>query len=266
MKMTNRWNRSIYRLWAPVYDTLMEGLFRSGHKRAMDLLALQPGERVLLVGVGTGADLLLLPSGVQAVGIDLSPAMLARAWAKLPLPGRDVSLIQGDAQQLLVDESSFDAIIFNLILSVIPDGSACLRENLRAMKSGGRAVIFDKFLSENGNISPRRRALNYITTLFGTDITRKFDEINAGSGWKVIEDEPSLLRGMYRVILLRKDYIPTTRNRRFLSSPVFQAVGQDNILSYGYFFASAISTGSPHIGRTSASTISNPTSSRDAWA
>jgi phosphatidylethanolamine/phosphatidyl-N-methylethanolamine N-methyltransferase len=205
MKMTNRWNRFIYCLWAPVYDAMTEGLFRPGRKRAMECLALQPGERVLLVGVGTGSDLLLLPSGVQAVGIDLSPAMLARARAKLPLPGREVTLIQGDAQQLLVEASSFDAVIFNLIVSVIPDGAASLRENLCALKSNGRAVIFDKFLPESGKLTPERRFLNIFSTLLGTDITRRFDKTNAGSGWKVIQDEPSLLGGMYRVILLKKD-------------------------------------------------------------
>jgi hypothetical protein len=37
------------------------------------------GQRVLLPGVGTGADLPLLPAGTCAIGVDLSPAMLARA-------------------------------------------------------------------------------------------------------------------------------------------------------------------------------------------
>ena len=205
MKMTNRRNRFIYRLWAPIYDTVMEGLFRPGRKRAMDFLALRPGERVLLVGVGTGSDLLLLPPRIWAVGIDLSPEMLARAGAKLPLPDREISLLQGDAQQLLVQESSFDAVIFNLILSVIPDGSACMRENLRALKGNGRAVVFDKFLSENRKLTAGRRLLNVFTTLFGTDINRRFGEIQSGSGWKVRLDEPSLLGGMYRVILLEKE-------------------------------------------------------------
>jgi len=205
MKMTNRRNRFIYRLWAPIYDTVMEGLFRPGRKRAMDFLALRPGERVLLVGVGTGSDLLLLPPRIWAVGIDLSPEMLARAGAKLPLPDREISLLQGDAQQLLVQESSFDAVIFNLILSVIPDGSACMRENLRALKGNGRAVVFDKFLPENRKLTAGRRLLNVFTTLFGTDINRRFGEIHPGSGWKVMLDEPRLLGGLYRVILLGKE-------------------------------------------------------------
>ena len=169
----------------------------------MQTLALQPGERVLLVGVGTGLDLPLLPQGVEAVGIDLSPAMLARARARLPLPGREVALIQGDAQQLLADEGGFDAVLFNLILSVIPDGAACLRENLRALKPGGRAVIFDKFLSDEGKLGIRRRLLNLFSTLFGTDITRRFGDLAKGCPITVVSNEPSLLRGSYRVMLLR---------------------------------------------------------------
>jgi phosphatidylethanolamine/phosphatidyl-N-methylethanolamine N-methyltransferase len=203
MKMNNRWNRIIYRLWAPVYDSTVEHFFARGRRRAMQILDLQPGERLLLVGVGTGLDLPLLPQGVEAVGIDLSAAMLQRANAKLPLPGRNITLIQGDAQQLLVDEGSFDAVLFNLILSVIPDGAACLRENLRALKPGGRAVIFDKFLPDDGRLSFGRRLLNLGATLFGTDITRRFGQLAKGCRIAVLSNEPSLLRGAYRVILVR---------------------------------------------------------------
>jgi phosphatidylethanolamine/phosphatidyl-N-methylethanolamine N-methyltransferase len=204
MKMTNRWNRVIYHLWAPVYDAFLEGLFHAGRKRAMECLALRPGERVLLVGVGTGADLSLLPPGVQAVGVDISPEMLRRARAKLPLAGRSVELIQGDAQELLVDKASFDAVIFSLILSVIPDGMACLKENLRALKGGGRAVVFDKFLPENRKLTAGRRFVNIFSTFLGTDITRKFSNLANGTDWNVVANEASILRGMYRVILLER--------------------------------------------------------------
>ena len=114
MKMSNRWNRFIYRLWAPIYDSTVDRLFLSGRTRAMELLDLQRGETVLLVGVGTGADLPLLPAGVDATGIDLSPEMLAKARLKLDQCPATVKLIQGDAQSLLVDEASFDVVILNL--------------------------------------------------------------------------------------------------------------------------------------------------------
>ena len=204
MKMTNRWNRFIYRLWAPVYDATVGHFFLPGRKRALELLDLQPGERVLLVGVGTGEDLPLLPEGVQAVGVDISPDMLARARSKRPLAGRDVTLMEGDAQQLLVEEAAYDAVIFNLILSVIPDGEACLRQNLRALKPGGRAVVFDKFLPDGGQLTLARRLLNLGSTLFGTDITRRFGDLATGLGIQVVCHEPSLLNGAYQVILLMK--------------------------------------------------------------
>ena len=75
----------------------------------MRLLDLKAGERVLLVGVGTGADLPLLPEGVYAVGVDLSPDMLARARSKLPLLDCPVILLEGDAQSLLVETASYDS-------------------------------------------------------------------------------------------------------------------------------------------------------------
>lgn len=204
MKLTNRWNRFVYRLWAPVYDALLERLFHPGRVAAFRLLGLRPGERVLLVGVGTGADLPLLPEGVEAVGIDLSPDMLRRAGAKLPLPGRRVTLLQGDAQALLVPAAGFDAAVLNLILSVVPDGNACLQAAAQALKPGGRMVVFDKFLPDRGRLSPLRRLLNGFSTLFGTDINRRFGEISRGCGCVVLAEEPSLLGGVYRVILLQR--------------------------------------------------------------
>lgn len=203
MKMTNRWNRVIYRLWAPAYDATVDRLFQPGRQQAMEALALKPGERVLLVGVGTGADLPLLPEGVQATGVDLSPEMLAKAQGKLPLERREITLLQGDAQKLLVEEAAYDAAILNLILSVIPDGKACLWATRRAVKEGGRAVVFDKFLAGSKKPSALRRLINLFSTIFGTDINRRLEEMIDGTGWKVVQEEASILRGMYRVIVLQ---------------------------------------------------------------
>jgi phosphatidylethanolamine/phosphatidyl-N-methylethanolamine N-methyltransferase len=174
-----------------------------GRKRAFTLVKLQPGERVLLVGVGTGADLPLLPPGIIVTGIDLSEDMLAQARKKIPMPNIEIILQQGDAQTLLVEEASFDVVVFNLILSVIPDGKACLRENLRALKFGGRVVVFDKFLPDSGKLSGFRRFMNFFSTLLGTDINRRFGDLAKDSGLVLELDEPSLMNGMYRIMLLR---------------------------------------------------------------
>lgn len=205
MKLTNEWNRLIYRLWSPVYDAVIGSFYARERKRTVEALKLRPGERVLLVGVGTGADLPLLPEGVEAVGVDLSPDMLKRAQARLPLAGRAIALVQADAQGQVVEEGRFDAVIFNLILSVIPDGAACWREALRALKPGGRAIVFDKFLPQTGSVTVGRRLLNLFTTLIGTDINRRFSDLAVGAGFTMLRDEPSLLGGAYRIIEVRKD-------------------------------------------------------------
>ncbi|MFT3894326.1 MAG: class I SAM-dependent methyltransferase [Anaerolineales bacterium] len=204
MKMTNHWNQVIYRLWAPIYDSTVNRLFAPGRKRALELLCLQAGECVLIPGVGTGADIPLLPAGVDATGIDLSSDMLAKARLKLDRCSASVKLIQGDAQALLVDEKSFDAVVLNLILSVIPDGNACLQSALRALKPGGRIVVFDKFLPEGSSVSLGRRFTNLFSTLLGTDINRRMSDLMRNCPCVVMHDEPSILNGMYRVIFLKK--------------------------------------------------------------
>jgi phosphatidylethanolamine/phosphatidyl-N-methylethanolamine N-methyltransferase len=204
MKMTNRWNRFIYRLWAPIYDSTVNHIFMPGRRRALEVLALHPGERVLLVGVGTGADFPLLSEGLDVTGIDLSRDMLARARLKLPLSLCTVTLIEGDAQALLVEESGFEAVVLNLILSVIPDGNACLRSAWQALRPGGRAVIFDKFLPEGEKVTLARRFINLFSTLLGTDINRRLSDLMEGLPWVVVQDEPSIAGGIYRVILLQK--------------------------------------------------------------
>lgn len=204
MKMSNRWNRIIYRLWAPIYDSTVNHFFRPGRTRALELLSLRPGESVLIVGVGTGADLPYIPEGVTVTGIDLSLDMLAKARSKLTSCRATVALIQGDAQELLVPENSFDAAILNLILSVVPDGRTCLRSALRAVKPGGRLVVFDKFQLENRKVTPVRRFMNFFSTRLGTDITRRFSDLMKDCPCEIAHDEPSIGGGVYRVMLLQK--------------------------------------------------------------
>lgn len=201
--MNNQRNLQIYHLWAFVYDTWIPLLYGRARRRAIALLDLQPGERLLIPGIGTGLDLPHIPTGVSIVGADLSPDMLAKAKAKTQ--NRDVTLLEMDVQALDFADASFDAVLFNLILTVVPDGAAAFGEGWRTLKPGGRAVIFDKFLPEGATLTPGRRLLGRVLSFIGTDPNRRLNDIIAGTPDLMIElDEPSLLRGQYRTLLLQK--------------------------------------------------------------
>lgn len=196
------WNRRRYTLWAPIYDAIAR--FRRQRRRSLELLGLRPGERVLIVGAGTGADLPYLPDGLQVLATDLTPAMLARAQDRAR-PGVELRVMDG--QRLDLPDASFDAVILHLILAVIPDPVACLREATRVLRPGGRMAVFDKFLTDGTRASPPRRLLNLATSTLFSDVNRRFGDILAAAGvpLKVEHDEPALLGGFFRILRLRKE-------------------------------------------------------------
>ena len=205
MRATDRWNRFIYALWSPVYDFFVQApMIDRARQQALNAARFRAGEHILLVGVGTGADLPHLPSGVSAVGVDISRQMLSRAHAKLPIEGRDIRLMVGNAAHLPFQQDTFDVAVLTLILSVVPDGAACFREVVRVIRPKGRVIIFDKFLPENRRPSWPRRLLNVLTGWFGTDINRRFSDIRGTTEVNVLLDESSFFRGNYRIILLEK--------------------------------------------------------------
>ena len=192
-------------MWSPVYDLLVSVPFlRRARAKAIAAINLQPGERVLLIGVGTGADLPLLPAGIDAVGIDNNSAMLKRAKRKAARCECQIELMQADAEKLPFPDKSFDAVVMTLILSVVPDARRALAEAIRVLRDDGRAVVFDKFLPDDLRASVGRRALNLLTSSFGTDINRRFGEMQAETDCAVAGDEPVKSGSAYRVILLRK--------------------------------------------------------------
>lgn len=123
---TNRWNRLRYTLYAPLYGRV--ATFRRPRRRSIGLLELQPGERVLVDGAGTGADLDFIPTGVEVVATDLTPAMVERIGSRAEQLGLQVDARVMDAHALEFRDASFDAVILHLIVAVVPDPVLVLRE------------------------------------------------------------------------------------------------------------------------------------------
>lgn len=202
--MKNISNQTKYKILAPVYDLFMGSrLFLNARKKAFGNIQFKVNDRVLLVGVGTGQDLRLLPDDINIVGIDISEEMLALASEKGP--NAETQLIQMNAEQLDFKNESFDVVVLHLILSVVEHPNQALKEALRVVKRDGRTLIFDKFLPEDQKPSMFRKLFNILSTTIGTDINRKFGEINQGVPFRTISDERSIFYGGYRIIVLAKD-------------------------------------------------------------
>jgi ubiquinone/menaquinone biosynthesis C-methylase UbiE len=92
----------------------------------------------LEAGVGTGRNFPFYPPGSE-VGIDLSPAMLARADRRLAMAATKVQLRQMDVTRLSFPNSSFDAAVATFLFCTLPDELqvAGMRELGRVVKPGG---------------------------------------------------------------------------------------------------------------------------------
>ena len=95
--------------------------------------------RILEAGVGTGRYFPFYPPGSSVVGIDLSPAMLARAQRRLSAAATAVELQQMDVTRLEFPDHSFDAAVATFLFCVLPDDLqvAGMRELRRVVKPGG---------------------------------------------------------------------------------------------------------------------------------
>jgi ubiquinone/menaquinone biosynthesis C-methylase UbiE len=200
---TNRWNRIRYTVFAPLYDRVAS--FTAQRRRSLELLALEPGESVLLVGAGTGADLPFIPPGVEVVAGDITPAMVELTRRRAGRLGRPVDADVMDGQALPFPDGSFDAVVLHLIVAVIPDPAACVREAARVLRSGGRAVVFDKFVPDEEEPSAARRALNLVTSALFSDVTRRLGPLLAGTGLRVVQRVPAGLGGRFEIALLCKE-------------------------------------------------------------
>lgn len=190
---TRRWD-----LYAPHYDKLIG--FEHLRRRSLDLAQLQPGERLLVDGCGTGLDLPLIPSGVEVDAVDLSPGMVEQARGK----GTAARIQVMNAQQLGFPDGTFDCVLLHLIVAIVPEPLRCLREASRVLKPGGRVMLFDKYFHGPGQPRLIRRLLNPLMKFLVTDLNLRTLDLAAEASFRVVHEEPAMLNGMFRIARLEK--------------------------------------------------------------
>lgn len=191
-----------YTLLAPVYDHVIEPATRRARRRSIAWLAGAPPCNVLISGVGTGLDLPLLPLQHRYVGIDLTPAMLAKTRNRRAEV--DFRQVRGDVQCLPFNDGVFGVALLHLILAVVARPSLCLAETARVVRPGGAVLVFDKFLRPRHR-APVRRALSPLLSRVATRLDVVFEDVLATvPELEIAADVPALAGGWFRLIRLRR--------------------------------------------------------------
>jgi SAM-dependent methyltransferase len=131
---------------AEVPDGAVESF--AGVANPWELGRLAPGERVLDLGSGAGTDSLIAAQmvgpGGHVTGIDMTPQMLAKARAAAAEMGLgNVEFVEGEAERLPFPDESFDVVVSNGVIDLIPDKDAVFAELNRVLVSGGRLQVAD---------------------------------------------------------------------------------------------------------------------------
>lgn len=130
---------------ARLYD-LLDLPFEYGRYRPIRRLLFEGVHgRVLDAGVGTGRNMAFYPPEARVTGIDLSPAMLARAERRKRRLGAPVELRLMDAMATDFPDGHFDFAIATFLFCVLePDEQApALRELRRIVRPGGEIRIIE---------------------------------------------------------------------------------------------------------------------------
>jgi len=120
----------------------------AGVANPFTLGTLKTGELVLDVGSGAGTDSLVAAQMVgsegRVTGIDMTSEMLAKARAAAAdMDAANVQFVAGEVERLPFDDASFDVVISNGVIDLIPDKDAVFSEIHRVLRPGGRIQIAD---------------------------------------------------------------------------------------------------------------------------
>ena len=198
--------RDAYRRYARHYDRYFGAIFHPGRKLAIEQMGIQPGDRVLEVGVGTGLSLPEYPHGVEVTGIDVSPEMIELARARVEqeeLP--EVTLSEMDAENMDFADGCFDHVVAMYVLSVAPNPRRVVDEMRRVCKPGGDLFIVNHFRHGNPVIGTAERLLAPLSNLVGFRPDFALDEFVEQTDLEVLETRPVNLFGYWTLLRASRD-------------------------------------------------------------
>ncbi len=190
LKKASSRTRTKYQRIARLYDILDSPFeFRRYQPLRGELWSGLSGD-ILDAGIGTGRNMNFYPADARVTGIDLSPAMLARAEDRRNRLGLTVELVEGDIMATGFADDSFDAVVATFLFCVLePEQQLpALRELARICRPGGEIRILEYAISAD----PLRRMVMrlwapWVRLVYGAGFDRETERYIPDAGLDLIE-------------------------------------------------------------------------------
>ncbi len=153
---------------------------------------LHPGEVVLDLGSGAGADVLIaarrVAPGGKAIGLDMTPEMLELARRHVVAAGVDnVELVEGYLEAIPLPDDSVDVVISNCVINLAADKRAVLREAARVLRPGGRFAVSDVIADPGMDAETRADMAQWTGCIAGALSEADYRESLSDAGFEDIE-------------------------------------------------------------------------------
>lgn len=150
---------------------------------------IKPGDSVLDLGSGAGNDCFVARAIVgetgKVTGLDFTPAMVEKARENNRKMGfTNVEFVQGDIEAMPFADHSFEVIVSNCVLNLVPGKDKAFAEMMRVMKPGGQFCVSDVVIKGELPESLRKDAEMYVGCVAGAIAMDQYMEMISQAGFK----------------------------------------------------------------------------------
>jgi len=198
-----------YARWAPIYDLVFGAVFDRGRKASI-AAAERIGGRILEVGVGTGLSLPDYSWTNRLIGVDYSAPMLRKAKGRVA--EHRLTNVEGlavmDAQNLGFQDSSFDVVVAQYVITTLQDAEAALDEFARVTKPGGEIILVNHLGADEGFRAAYESAFAPVARQLGWQVGFRWQRLEQWAarhgGVEIIERRPMPPLGHFSLIRFGK--------------------------------------------------------------
>jgi SAM-dependent methyltransferase len=153
---------------------------------------LRPGEVVLDLGSGAGADVLIsakrVAPGGKAIGLDMTDEMLDLARRNAQEAGAtNVEFLKGEIENIPLSDASVDVVISNCVINLSGDKPQVIREAARVLKPGGRFAVSDVVADADMDDATRADMAAWTGCIAGALTREEFIKTLVGAGLTDVE-------------------------------------------------------------------------------